>query len=195
MKLIKLSSDHYIIVDDSEIKIDDYFYNGKAVAKMCNQWMITFTAMDAIKCKKITHSTEPIEHSYNSTSNGFNMRQMSSDVELVYDEIQPLSLSEVKELIGEVDEVLQNSKTYVLSKFKSDTDLEQLNCYKHIETYIKGYNQALEDNKDRKYTEKDVIAIVEKSRATGLTAEYILQYLQSPTSWDVEFVDGKLKLK
>ena len=60
--------------------------------------------------------------------------------------------------------------------------------------YRNGYTQALEDNKDRKYTEEDVIRIVEKSRETGLTAEYLIMTFQSKTEWEVEFVDGKLKL-
>lgn len=205
MKLIKLSTDHYIIVDDSEIKVDDYFYNGKAVAKMCNQWMITFTAMDAIKCKKITHSTEPIEHSYNSTSNGFNMRQMSSDVELVYDEIQQLSLSEVKELLGEVDVEKKAEKKYpIIMRTKTkigggtyNTDVNFSDRY----SYMQGYNQALKDNKDRKYTEEDMrvaIRLATTSKYDHILEFYseadILQSLQPPTSWDVTFVDGKLKL-
>jgi hypothetical protein len=56
-------------------------------------------------------------------------------------------------------------------------------------------NQALEDNKGKKYTEEDVISIVKKSRETGLTAEYLLLSLQPKTEWEVEIVDGKLKLK
>jgi hypothetical protein len=40
-----------------------------------------------------------------------------------------------------------------------------------------GYNKAKEKYK---YTEKDVIKIVEKSRETGLTAEYLMLSLQQP---------------
>jgi len=42
--------------------------------------------------------------------------------------------------------------------------------------FIEGYNKA----KEILYTEEQVIAIVEKSRATGLTAEYIIQSLKQP---------------
>ena len=45
--------------------------------------------------------------------------------------------------------------------------------------FVDGYNKAIEGNKDKKWTDADVIKIVEKSRETGLTAEYILLYLQS----------------
>ena len=40
--------------------------------------------------------------------------------------------------------------------------------------YIKGYTQCQEDMADKKYTEEDVINIVNKSRETGLTAEYLM---------------------
>lgn len=46
--------------------------------------------------------------------------------------------------------------------------------YKH--GFIDGYNKA----KETLYTEEQVIEIVEKSRATGLTAEYIIQLLKQP---------------
>ena len=39
--------------------------------------------------------------------------------------------------------------------------------------YIEGYNQCQEDMA-KKYTEEDVINIVNKSRETGLTAEYLM---------------------
>ena len=40
--------------------------------------------------------------------------------------------------------------------------------------YIKGYTQCQQDMADKKYTEEDVINIVNKSRETGLTAEYLM---------------------
>ena len=47
------------------------------------------------------------------------------------------------------------------------------------ETFIKGYNKAKEKYK---WTDEDVIKIVEKSRETGLTAEYLLLSLSQPKS-------------
>ena len=40
--------------------------------------------------------------------------------------------------------------------------------------YIDGYTQCQEDMADKKYTEEDIINIVNKSRETGLTAEYLI---------------------
>ena len=155
MKLIKLSSDHYIIVDESEIKEGDIFIHPNNVIERASR------DLDGRGISKIIASTNKL--------NG-----------VIF-----LNLSEVKELLGEVDmekKATEYANTFIGEESTADVD------------YKAGYNQALEDNKDMKYTEKDVIAIVEKSRATGLTAEYIIQSLQPPTSWDVTIVDGKLKL-
>jgi hypothetical protein len=71
----------------------------------------------------------------------------------VYDKINPLSLSEVKELIGEVDvEKNMRYERKVQNPYSSDS-LLHTGFNKGFEL---GYNQALEDNKDRKYTEKDI---------------------------------------
>jgi hypothetical protein len=41
-------------------------------------------------------------------------------------------------------------------------------------SYSEGYNDAMMDCQKNMYSEEEVIAIVEKSRETGLTAEYLL---------------------
>ncbi len=45
--------------------------------------------------------------------------------------------------------------------------------------FVDGYNKALEDKKDKKWTDADVIRIVEITRRTGLTAEYVMLSIQS----------------
>lgn len=45
--------------------------------------------------------------------------------------------------------------------------------------YMDGYNKALEDTRDKKWTDADVIRIVEITRRTGLTAEYVMLSIQS----------------
>ena len=174
MKLIKLKNDHYIIVDDSEIKEGDWYY-----------WEVTKTIqiakLDSLNrlpkssdgSKKITHSTQPLE-----------VYEKDPQWQM-WDKVTEINLSKIKELIGEVD---------IWQKFKEIDGSCQKGEYEHW-LFESGYNQAIEDNKDKKYTEEDVIRIVEKSRETGLTAEYIFLSLQPKTEWDVEFIDGKLKLK
>lgn len=54
----------------------------------------------------------------------------------------------------------------LLPPLEEETDVE-----KRVLAFIAGYNKAKETYK---YTEEDVIRIVEKSRETGLTAEYLM---------------------
>jgi hypothetical protein len=49
--------------------------------------------------------------------------------------------------------------------------------------FIIGYNKAREKYK---YTEEDVIRLIEKSRETGLTAEYLMLSSQYPTEFECE---------
>ena len=90
MRLIKLKNDHYIIVADSEIKEDDWYY-----------WEITKTIqiakLDSLNrlpknsdgSKKITHSTQPLED------------VGLGKYDLRFNKIFALDLDEIKELIGE----------------------------------------------------------------------------------------------
>lgn len=104
MKLIKLSNEHYIIVDDSEIKENDFCTTHLNVideGKIHNSYTIfnPKNKEDINKlqsCKKITHSTQPLGFLQEEAFTTANMKP-------TYGFTQPLSLSEVKELIGEVD--------------------------------------------------------------------------------------------
>lgn len=182
MKLIKIAHDHYIIVDDSEIKMDDWYLDDTNTARQAITECESYWTHRK-NYKKITHSTRP---------ESLGMGWMQS--------VLPLLLSEVKELIGEVD---VEKKAYLAAQKKYKLEhipLEQVDEYggvikEFVQKFINAYNQALEDNKQRKWTDEDVIRIVEKSRETGLTAEYLMMTLQPKTEWEVEFVDGKLALK
>ena len=169
MKLIKLKNDHYIIVDDSEIKEGDWYY-----------WEITKTIqiakLDSLNrlpknsdgSKKITHSTQPLLDVPHFAQYGI------------------ITLSEVKELIGEVD---------IWQKFKEIDGSCQKEEYEHW-LFESGYNQAIEDNKDKKYTEEDLRRYNNIMCLHGnVKGEKYIQSLQPKTEWEVEFIDGKLKLK
>lgn len=49
---------------------------------------------------------------------------------------------------------LKFAKKYVTKNFLAETDEQQLNCYKHIETYLKGYNKSQETHP---FSKKDMI--------------------------------------
>jgi len=194
MKLIKLNPEHYIIVDDSEIKEGDYKYSPMDDINKIHQQIGEY--YDAHEFK-ITHSTQPLEFE--------DVKVFDKEWEEGYfDKIQPLNLSEVKELIGEVD---------VEKKAWKYNPVKKLDCEFIRAAYIKGYSQSLEDNKDNKYTNEDMLTIRNQlvsmlpvgnvtswdmiqavSKYTKWFDEYI-QSLQPKTEWEVEIVDGKLKLK
>lgn len=101
-------------------------------------------------------------------------------------------LSEVKELLGEVD------------KFELflDREIELGLSPKDIVERIKWYYQTYfkEDNKAKKYTEEDLKYMFECGRNYQNNAEITFKasfeyILQTKTSWQVEIVNGKLKLK
>lgn len=179
MKLIKINTDHYIIVDDSEIKEGDWtyhhvkgIYEARVDGAYTNQ-------------KKITHSTQPLE--VKITDEGIHLPDWSK--------VKALLPREVKELIGVVD--VEKNMWYernVQNPYSSDS-LLHTGFNKGFEL---GYKQALEDNKDKKYTEEDIYKAYRAGMQfvgedKGSLGEFI-QSLQPKTEWEVEIVDGKLKL-
>jgi hypothetical protein len=193
MELIKINTDHYIIVDDSKIEDNDWMQRNDEhpVQAVPNFW---WDFKD--RYRKVTHSTKEIGSNVGS-------RYTPSNVKY-------LSLGDVKKITGEVDmkelelkyhqqliqrrEVARNFRGQVAGNHPDMFTSKQM--LSMMEGFTDGYTQALDDNKDKKYTNDDVIAIVKKSRETGLSAEYIIISDYQPKShWEVEFVDGKLKLK
>jgi len=198
MKLIKINTDHYIIVDDSEIREGDYFYS---IRNLIEKAIINYSIREHIG--KITHSTQPL---------GIGWQQ----------EVIELTLSEVKELLGEVDiekKVVELYNNFKLKPFEAIYPLEGA-TKRFVENV---YNQALEDNKKKKYTEEDLRKIIEwlNKNYSKVEDELAKPYqdkgedlydgffkdayeealkrainsIQPKTEWEVEIVDGKLKLK
>ena len=189
--LIKIADDHYVVVNDSEIKEGDMsllIVDGFAPMRLVHFEPV----QEGYIGKKITHSTQPFEDVGLNTSMGN---------QLGFDKIEPMYLSEVKELIGEVDVEKKAKDEYVDHLHNPFFKAAPMG-------YIKGYNQALEDNKERKYTEEDIIEVVRLSLEDAETsvlwskewyprklADKILQSLQPKTQWEVTFDEqGKLRL-
>ena len=171
MKMIKLTEKHYILVDD---KFDPIGSDGKYVHKSGRiwQWDSGMAYVSNNPPQPITHSTQP-----EFLGTGW----MQS--------VLPLLLSEVKELIGEVN--VKNKANDILKGFVITKDER-----KYFEF---GYNQALEDNKDKKYTEEDMKYMFECGRNyqnnAEITFKVSMEYIQPKTEWEVEIVNNKLKLK
>lgn len=181
MKIIKINTDHYVVVDDSEIKEGDWLLDiTDNTIWDCHKDMPNSLFPE---CKKITHSTQPLEYDEDNT--------------YTYDKVKYIPLSYIKELIGEVD---------VEKKAREEGGYD---VFRDRIIYSHGYNQALEDNKEKKYTEEDIVKAIEMAREgirvtriseweTEKEFDYndyqIIQSLQPKTEWEVEIVDGKLKL-
>ena len=109
--------------------------------------------------------------------------------------VLPLFLSEVKELLGEVDVEKKAKERYTEKDFAPGEILIRKIAW------INGYNECLEDNKEKKYTETDIKnAIIRAYSIMGNRIDVgyfneVIQSLQPEAEWEVEFVDGKLKLK
>ena len=96
-----------------------------------------------------------------------------------------LSLKNCKaiELGYDLDELVKSTVNQNIKR-----SMEDLRLRPEYTKYAKaGFQKALEILGDKKFSEKDVISMIEKSRETGLTAEYLILNNQQ-TEWDVEIV-------
>lgn len=120
-----------------------------------------------------------------------------------FNEVYYIPLSEVKELLGEVDVEKRAKENYVEPLNKQGEKRAQLvgnnglfGFNKFKKAFKKGYNQALEDNKEKKYTEEDLADAINMARnEPDMSGNAIIQSLQPKTEWEVEFINGKLTLK
>lgn len=219
MKLIKIKEDHYVVVDDSEIQEGDYWINDHSNSYYIDIKAPVSSSRFAVNSnavfsnpKKITHSTQPLEPVVVDIS-----PVGTPIIDYEYDKVKQLSLQEVKELIGEVDVMTKAVRDVEGTSWDEDAKPSFLSGY------LRGYRQTLEDNKEKKYTEEDLLKFTEwvetsqeasdydkknrmrfapkmegnsevKKRLPELYSLYT-QSLQPKTEWEVEIVDGKLKLK
>lgn len=175
MKLIKLSEEHYIVVDDSEIKEGDWMIrNGEQPKLVTPNFWWDF----GVPYKKITHSTIP-------------------KGQMLMEGLKRLSIQEVKELLGEVDVEKKANEEYKDNLHNPFFTAAPMG-------YIKGYNQALEDNKEKKWTDDDIVKAIEMARISSVNSlrtlyhyneQEVFKSLQPKIEWEVEITDGKLKLK
>ena len=94
-KLIKLSDSHYVVVDDSEIKEGDWYYDENDKESLLPIYKRSQDPKFYKGCKKITHSTEPLEvlTALPNYGNG-------EVTQFGFNKIKPISLSEVEEAIN-----------------------------------------------------------------------------------------------
>lgn len=181
MKLIKVQPNQFVVVDNSEVKVGDWYYSSKGVVAKMTEEML-----DYYKFKNLLDSVSKITHSTKGLGG-----------------VKTLSLPEVKETIGEVD-VEKLVEEYV-ENYCNHNDLEYSVLSDAVKTilgisFIEGYNRCLQDNKEKIYTDSDIKRVVLLSRAfsDSLTNQQIFEevmlHIRPKTQWDVQFVDGELRL-
>ncbi len=191
MKLLKLSEEHYILADKLDINVGDWITDKYFVY----QWKDNSSLLGRMK---VTHSTQPL-----CIIHGDNNKETIS-----YGSTGYLPISEVEELLGvvDVDKKAEEFYEFWYDKYgTSEVDTIVRDAVFH--GFRGGYNQFLEDNKEKKYTEEDLREVVrlalEDAEASVIwskewypkkLADRIIQSLQPKTEWEVEFVDDKLKL-
>ena len=191
MKLININSDHYIVVDETIQPVSGWYYD-KFIEKIRNTNGAEYSSFvknqTSYLTLQITHSTQPLGLPVGKVAMVSSIKEL---VEKGYDSILPLNIDEIKELTGEVDKAVYHNMT-----------LEQMSHSGHYD-FVKGYNQAIEDNKEKVYTEKQVIDAVLFGVKKGLDVgnvdetdnDWVRNYVKSikpKSEWEVEFVDGKL---
>jgi hypothetical protein len=166
MKHNIIQTDNYLlIVDDSEIKEGDFLYsvNNKLVVCANKESAVTINSksFSAIIYKKI------IAH----------LPLNNSPILEGVDLLPPLE---------QEDDVEKLAKEYSVNTSKIEpTGAEEFGKYWGFK---EGYNKAKEKYK---WTDEDVIKIVEKSRETGLTAEYLLLTMSQP-KYPIGFEQGNI---
>lgn len=203
MLLKKLSQDHYVVVTDEPIieKSGEWFYSFET-GKIYD----TLIHHTAVSCKKITHSTQPIEPPCEHCSgdgiyiDGDNNRlncPMCNGNGYVF--IEPLSLSYVKSLFGEVD-VEKKSIDYA-NKFIGEEPTADID-------FKAGYLECQKDNRHKRFSEDDMWEIfvrgmgAVKSEELGLISakdifdRHIHSLTKPKDTWECYFDEnGNLKLK
>ena len=205
-KLIKLNDQHYIIVDDSEIK-KGWVTNG--VECFLRESMPEYSDEYANRYwKNITHSTQPLgtpllftnafESELSLSINGLNETFIENWG------CKKLSLSEVEEAINGYS-VEKMADDYVKSQPLRNRSLT--NDGWNATGFVNGFKAHQELTKDKLFTKKDMInSLKELSKQLFLKKEFslsdsieksskIIQSLHPKTEWDITIDEqGKLKL-
>lgn len=142
MKLVKLTDDHYVVVDETIQPVNGYYYDS-FIKAIRNTSAAEYG--EASHCWQITYSTQPLEEKQQAPTYTDNAVFINFNSQKVYDKIKPLSLQEVKELIGEMD-VESDAEEWAWIYNQGENGKEYFKIAK--EAYIAAYNQCLEDNEE-----------------------------------------------
>lgn len=200
MQLKKLSDSHYVVVTDEPIEKGDWFICSNEIHECTGTYSLKVTSYVQCKkgpcsievCKKVTHSTKPLEeYTYEESGEGVFGKDFFN--------IKSLDLSYIKSLVGEVD-VEKKAEDYSEMKTLGDPFEEGFKIGKG-QGYFDGYNECIEDNKHKRFSEEDMKYMFECGRNYQNNAEITfktsLEHVTQPKdTWEVYFdSDNNLKLK
>ena len=184
MKCIKLN-DHFYVVDDSKIKEGGWMLSAmKTVCKAGNSTAVNCMGVHGEKCFKITHSSQKLEgveyipkSEFEKAINGYSVLELACE---------------------EAGTTLEN-----WDKFHSKDSISV--AYKDVTNFTSGFNKALGLNKDKVFTVEQVFSFLndEDNYTEGelgnscIDVNHLKRYFESllpKTEWEVEIIDGKVKL-
>jgi len=174
MKLIKIKENHFIIVSDESIKEGDNILDNVNRIWLNIESCFLKPMLEAINSNNVEYMPKgKITHSTEPLEG-----------------VLPLDLSEVKELIGKIDAEL------LYPKLDVTTEEDTINIYKR-----EGFNKCLELNKEKKYTETDILNAIKYGIDTSKDhisindrKEKFINSLQPPTEWNITINNGKIEL-
>ena len=183
-KLIKITKTHYIVVDNSEIRNGEWFYNTfndnqAKIQQRKGNWKTCFNQ------HKITHSTEPLEQYYGAAD---------GTIPFVYHKIKRLPLSEVEEAINgySVEKMAKNE--FPVDKYQQDWAFRRMG-------FVKGFKAHQELVKDKLFTVEDIADAFSKGSRfssyplSSMNRNQYLRTLLPKTEWLIEFDEqGKITL-
>lgn len=203
-KLIKLSETHYIVVDDSEIKENQWYCNNKVLFLSNSKFDEGNNPNQNKNNKLVTHSTQPLN--CNCAINNRSLDLNCAERNHCFDKIKPLSLSEVEELVLGYSVQKLSYEKYNDGSISTNTRNDWRECWKEgfkahqklvkdklftIENVINFYNWLKKSYSSIKPLEE--AQIVHRTTPDKI-AEMYLQTLQK-SEWQITFDEqGKIKL-
>lgn len=143
--LIKINEQHYVVVDNSEIKENQWYCNDKVLFLSDSKFDEGNNPNQNKNNKLVTHSTQPLEIIATKYKGSVAVEEMKG-----FDKIKPLSLSEVEELIHgySVEKMIEE-------RFKDDKNPQNIVWLKK-NYYKEGFNALKELVKDKLFTIEDL---------------------------------------
>lgn len=203
-KLLKLSETHYIIVDDSEMKENDYRFNTqRKYYKQVDKEGVEYYNKRNDVFKKIIYSTEPIEVTIESPD-----VEQSEVTQFNFNKIKSLSLLEVEELINGYN--VEKMAFEAVIDYKPFKEVEDYKDYARLDKlfvygFHNGFNAHQKLVKDKLFTVEDMLdamgfaAAMDNTRPIQHLKEEAEEYIKTEklpkTEWDVTFdKNNKLQL-